>query len=83
MNRENTLHGASEHTEVEQVHTIRTQVLSIGLEALKLALGLIWLHIAVGRLLVGVSTWLPTLAHYACFAARLELCDAAAHLSML
>ena len=83
MNRENAPHGASEHTEVEQVHTIHAQVLSVSLEALELTLGLVRLHIAMGRPLVGVSVWLPTLARHTCFAAGLEPRNAAAHLGTL
>jgi hypothetical protein len=41
MERENAPHEASECTEVEQVHTIRAQVLGIDPEALELALDLI------------------------------------------
>ena len=70
MNRENAPHEASERTEVEQVHTIRVQVLGVGLEALELALDFIWLRIAMGKLLVSVSAWPPTLARRARFALR-------------
>ena len=70
MNRENALHEASERTEVEQVHTIRAQVLGVGLEALELTLDFIWLRIAAGKPLIGVSAWPPTLACRARFALR-------------
>jgi hypothetical protein len=41
MERENAPHEASERTEVEQVHTIRAQVLGVDPKALELALDLI------------------------------------------
>jgi hypothetical protein len=83
MNRENTPHEASERTKVEQVHTIRAQVISVGLEALELTLNLIQSRIAAGRPLVGVSMWLPTLSRRSRFAAGLEQHNAAAHFGAL
>jgi hypothetical protein len=83
MNRENALHGVSEHTKVKQVHTICVQVLSVSLEALELTLGLVQLHITMGRPLISVSAWLPTLTCHACFVAGLEPHDATAYLGAL
>ncbi len=70
--RENAPHEASERTEVEQVHIIRTQVLGVDPEALELALDLIRPGIAARRPLVGVSAWPPALARRVRFAAGLE-----------
>jgi len=81
MERENALHEASECTKVEQVHTIRAQVLGIDPEALELTLDLIWLGITMHRPLIGVSMW--PLARCARFMAELEPCDATARFSML
>jgi hypothetical protein len=83
MNRENAPHEASERTKLEQVHTIRTQVIGVGLEALELTLDLIQSRIAAGRPLVGVSTWLPTLSRRSRFAAGLEQRNAAARFGAL
>jgi len=78
MERENAPHEASERTEVEQIHTIRAQVLGIDPEAVELALGLIQPGIAARRPLVGVSAWPPALARRARFAAGLDPRNAAA-----
>jgi hypothetical protein len=72
MERENAPHEASERTEVEQIHTIRAQVLGIDPEALELALDPIRPRIAARRRLVGVSAWPPALARRARFAAGLD-----------
>ena len=72
MERENAPHEAPERTEVEQVHTIRAQVLGIDPEAVELALGLIQPGIAARRPLVGVSAWPLALARRVRFAAGLE-----------
>ena len=83
MERKNAPHEASERTEVDQVHSIHAPVLSIDPEALELTLDLIRLHIATRRPLIGVSAWLPALAHRTCFAAGLEPRNAAARFSVL
>jgi len=57
---------------VEQVHTIRAQVLGVDPEALELTLDVIQPGIAARRPLVGVSAWPPALARRARFAAGLE-----------
>ena len=75
---ENALHEASERTEVEQVHIVRAQAVSVDPEALEHALDLIQPRIAacgliwIPRLIVGVPARLPALACRACIATGLE-----------